>query len=173
MIDSTSAFDTITITGRELSYMGKTHVLQITSAKGNVLYVNVESNGDYSEYVQSRGKPGGQSGWFTISMSPNSKSAFLLYDTLQFGIRDTTIVVFTYLRSRTQMLAGANFHVIDFDVSEYGAGVPDGVSYGPTTQWYSPDVALIVGTDQPPYHLNNGHGWNPGYHSEVISFHLQ
>ncbi|MDP4221494.1 MAG: hypothetical protein Q8896_13745, partial [Bacteroidota bacterium] len=64
MIDSTQAFDTITVTGRELSYMGKTHVTQLTSARGHTLYTNLETNGDFSEYVQSQGQPGDKSGWF-------------------------------------------------------------------------------------------------------------
>lgn len=154
-----------------ISQQGKTNVSQfvIDTDISHPLFVNYESNGDISVFVQSGGYPGDKNVWETIPIASKGSQSYTTFDSVYSdGTRYTSADNFTYGGQETVTLAGHTFNAVKIAVTQSLNPPPSyGTSPGETI-WFAPETGWIIKEDQPVY--TSVTYKERGYHLELSSY---
>ncbi len=149
-----TSVQTIVQTG--MTYNGKTNVtkiISVTSGNNDTSYINFESNGDLSVYINGLSIP---QKWFTFPTGSKSTNSVTLSDTTQdvFGVSIETKVVLTasFVDNETMTVKGQFLSVTKikqaFTITITTAGVPNIQSQN-SFLYFAPSIGYVTKSETP------------------------
>jgi hypothetical protein len=169
-ISGTEKYDTVKVIASGITYQGKTNVNHFHSSQNYEIFLNYESNGDISGYIDHYGSPGYRSGWGTLPLVGKGKNTIVTFDTTYAnGSQERVTTSYTYTGEETVTLLNHDFRTQTLNFEE---SLQNG-AHGPIEKdWVSSELGYLV-KSRTPFGLSRYGTNNNGYYTELVSYVLK